>query len=687
MKRSLLIMTVLLLAGVFAAPSAQRRAEVALRAAMELETVKGDLRGAIEAYEKVVDGYPKDRNVQAQALLRMADCHRRLGDVQATAILQRIVREFPDQAEIASQARGALGGARANAGASARRVAVASGPETPNLSGILMGSVSRNGRFLCYTGGDGNVSELTVRELASGTDRVVVKGDRDSYPDQSSISSDGKQVAYVWWNNQADRYELRVIAVRDGAEPRVLVANAEIDWIEGLDWAPDDTTIAAQLHRADGTNAIGLVSVATGQLRVLESLDWRWTGRMFFSPDGRHIAYDFPQSASDRARDVFVLAVDGSSKTRVAPHGADDRAMGWSPDGSTVLFTSNRTGADALWGVSVASAGATPALLKRDFSSSVSKGITRAGSLFYGIPHVSGFELKVSAFDFNAARLTGAPRSVINQLIAVAGDFDWSPDGSTIVYVVRPRPMDDMLVFQDVSTGRTREVPVSLRGIGGPRFTPDGRHVIVRGIDDKAAPGLGLYRVDVAAGSTELLVGVSGPSQRSDISPDGARLYYRRFMPQGQMAFVERVVAIGTERMLAQRSNLGNLFLSPDGRYIATASRDVNAKSRAALVIPTNGGALREPMSAPESDQLSILMWAPDSRSFFVRRVSAGRHELLRVPLDGAPQQIDLDISQINGPVRVGPDGKSIAYAVRAVAKPAELWVLDNFLPVTKAAK
>jgi hypothetical protein len=38
-------------------------------------------------------------------------------------------------------------------------------------------------------------------------------------------------------------------------------------------------------------------------------------------------------------------------------------------------------------------------------------------------------------------------------------------------------------------------------------------------------------------------------------------------------------------------------------------------------------------------------------------------------------------------PVRVGPDGKSIAYAVRAVAKPAELWVLDKFLPVTKAAK
>jgi hypothetical protein len=88
--------------------------------------------------------------------------------------------------------------------------------------------------------------------------------------------------------------------------------------------------------------------------------------------------------------------------------------------------------------------------------------------------------------------------------------------------------------------------------------------------------------------------------------------------------------------------------LSPDGRYIATASRDVNAKSRAALVIPTNGGALREPMSAPESDQLSILMWAPDSRSFFVRRVSAGRHELLRVPLDGSPQQIDLDISHFN---------------------------------------
>ena len=674
-------LAVLLVCGVAAQKSPA--AATALEAAIRMETVDGDLRAAIRQYQQIVEKFSTDRPIAAQALLRLAACYKRVGSEEARAVLERVIKEYPEQQDAVQEARAELGSyPRAADAARARRVAVGDGPETHNLSGILMGTVSRDGRFLCYTGGDGRVSNLMVRNLLTGTERLVLRGGPDSYPDQSSLSSDGQMVAYVWWNNDADRYELRVVAVREGAEPRVLLANPEVDWIEGLDWAPDNATIAAQLRRADGSSAIGLVSVATGSLRVLESFDWRWTSRMFFSPDGKYVAYDFPQSETDRNRDLFLIAVDGSRKAGAAPHGSNDRALGWSPDGTMVLFVSDRAGEDSLWGVPFdgRSAG-TPVLLKRGFSSEMSKGITKTGALYYGIPHVSGFDLKVSTFDFERSRFDAPPRSVLTHLIPTAADFDWSPDGNSVVYVVRPRRMEDLLVFHDISTGDVRQVRTAIRGIGGPRFMPDGRAVVVRGVDETKHGSLGLHRIDLKTGETELLVAVGGPSHRPEISPDGTKLYYRRFLPKNEMAFLERDLRTGAERALVQRRGLGMPFLSPDGRYLATGSRDAVSRSRAALLIPTIGGSPVEALQTAETDQVSILMWAPDSQSFFVRKVSNGKPEVWQVPVNGSPHRTGLDVSAITGPVRVAVDGKRVAYQVRAVSKPAELWALENFLP------
>ena len=58
-----------------AAYSAQQardtRAEVALQAAIKIETIDGDLKAAIEAYRKVVATYESDRAVAAKALIHV----------------------------------------------------------------------------------------------------------------------------------------------------------------------------------------------------------------------------------------------------------------------------------------------------------------------------------------------------------------------------------------------------------------------------------------------------------------------------------------------------------------------------------------------------------------------------------------------------------------------------------------
>jgi hypothetical protein len=80
--------------------------EVALRAAREKENVQGDLKGAIKEYEKLVNA--KDRALAAQALLRIAECHTKLGDADARKAYERLVRDFPEQTAAVSEARAQL---------------------------------------------------------------------------------------------------------------------------------------------------------------------------------------------------------------------------------------------------------------------------------------------------------------------------------------------------------------------------------------------------------------------------------------------------------------------------------------------------------------------------------------------------------------------------------------------------
>jgi tricorn protease len=59
-----------------------------------------------------------------------------------------------------------------------------------------------------------------------------------------------------------------------------------------------------------------------------------------FSPDGTRVAFT---GEYDGNIDVFVVPIAGGTPKRLTFHPAADRAIGWTPDGKQVLFSSNRT--------------------------------------------------------------------------------------------------------------------------------------------------------------------------------------------------------------------------------------------------------------------------------------------------------------------------------------------------------
>ena len=73
--------------------------------ALHLEEVKGDLHEAIAIYQQIPDRFADDRSIAARALVRMAQCYETLGQPEASAAYERVLREYAEQAEQVGVAR------------------------------------------------------------------------------------------------------------------------------------------------------------------------------------------------------------------------------------------------------------------------------------------------------------------------------------------------------------------------------------------------------------------------------------------------------------------------------------------------------------------------------------------------------------------------------------------------------
>ena len=179
MKRALLVLAsaALLFTTAQARQTSKDDAERLLKAAQNTEVVDGNPRAAIKQYQAIVARFSKtERGTAATALLRMADCYRKLGDEEAQRFISELVRDYADQPAAASQARARL----------TARSSLCRKVEQLNAWYLLVkampyrsGGISRDGRWLLYTYNYGNRSEadkwgLYIRDLSSGTSRKLV---------------------------------------------------------------------------------------------------------------------------------------------------------------------------------------------------------------------------------------------------------------------------------------------------------------------------------------------------------------------------------------------------------------------------------------------------------------------------------------------------------------------------------
>jgi len=670
-----LILAALLLA----APQKNEQPEVLLQRAIQAEMVDGNLPSAIEQYKKIVARNGASRTVLARALVQLAGCYDKQGNAEARKTYERVVREFADQAESAAAARTRLASMRkAPAGGndiSFRRVSDASQFQVP--------AVSYDGRYISYQFGRGSIM---VRELATGKDYTLAvpsPGSRD-YAEATAISRDSKMVAYAWEIFEGNS-ELRTIPLQTSSpgQPRRLFRSGDSD-VYPFDWSPDGTRIAVKLIREDGTRQMGLVSTADGSLKVLKSVDWPGPTKISFSPDGKYLAYDWAADNNSEQRDVFVMAVDGSREIAAVAHPSHNSLAGWSPDGKHLLFFSDRTGSSGLWSQAVVDGrpqGAA-ALIKADLGSARPLGITASGALYLS-SRVEGSDIEVVSVDFATGQMVGSPVKPITEYVGANSQPEWSRDGKFMSYVSR-REGRWVLATRELGTGKVRVIRPQLSSISSKAWSPDGKFFAVTGRDLKGRRW-GLFLVDAETGEASPLAEPGVNNISPAWSPDGKKLYYRGSVDQ-QRAFFERDMVSGAVREIIRRPNLGNVNLSPDGRWIATRTVDAAGKFAAAILFPASGGEVRELMRVNQPVFLGVALWAPDSNSFIVgKRYGEKVLEFWQVPISGGePRKLDLKIENASQ-FSLHPDGRQVAYTTGQ--RKEEVWVLENFLPASTASK
>jgi dipeptidyl aminopeptidase/acylaminoacyl peptidase len=237
------------------------------------------------------------------------------------------------------------------------------------------------------------------------------------------------------------------------------------------------------------------------------------------SPDGERVAFERPDPQTQN-RDIWLIEIADGTTTRLTSDPGWDAFPTWSPDGSRIVFTSNRGGVYDLYQKASSGTGTEELLYK----SGESKGPTSWSPdgrflIYYSLGQPT--HVKLLAVSGPADR---APVPVVNlQFDSITARF--SPDGRWIAYTSNESGTNDVSVRPfDPATG-TLGTPVVLTSGGGrtPLWRRDGKEIFYLGQDGIVTA----MEVNTAggwkAGSPKPLFKAPEAVSFWDVTPDGTR--------------------------------------------------------------------------------------------------------------------------------------------------------------------
>lgn len=563
------------------------------------------------------------------------------------------------------------------------------------------GSISPDGQLLSYVHWD--TGDLAVRNLEAGQNRILTGKEKswgadDQFARFPVFGPSSQRICYTWFNDEEPKaYELRTIdalAESPATTARVLYSHKEVAWPQAHAWFPDGDRVLATLTRQDSTSVLAIVSVPDGEISQLRSFEWSAITRAELSPDGRFIAYNRASEPDAADSDIFLLSVDGSSEVKIVDHPAFDDVIAWIPDGSGLIFRSDRGGSEDLWKIEIADGKAVrrAELVGRSVSIARPLGWGRSGALYYGT-RAGDYDVYLAAVEFQTGEVIEEPRIAAK---TYEGHNVWpsfSPDGNTMAYLSRRAnyelngELSPTLVLKSLSDRPDQEIDeLPMGSFGRASWSPDGKRLLLGGT--LAGGQNGIFVLDIESRETQYKVRsfFAPRNARPFWEPSGKGFYYPYFDEEASEGWLRHYDTDTGERSNLFRLKDGNAVLSPDGGSFAVTQRDRREGVYQLFVRNAKTGEQRLLIEDRKPSRVGTTVhWTPDGKRIAFWRIDhdTGEARLWSIRPDGTDLRSTELITRSVNPsnieeLTIHPDGQRVAYSTGQ--RRFEVWAMKGLL-------